>query len=80
MVASLPNLKRRKADVGDNVTFVVDRYGNSAYFAHLDHHGIIQDVVLTYENHRSAPRATYTIECECGLTLHPRSTAFERAI
>jgi hypothetical protein len=80
MVAVLPNLKRRKADIGDRIIFAVDRYGNSMYYAHIGHHGVVHDVVLTYEKHRSAPRATYKVECECGLVLHPRSTAFERAI
>ena len=79
MATPPPNLKRREADEGDRVVFIVDRHGNSQYFAHVDHQGTVEDVVLTYEKNRSAPRATYTVACACGLVLHPRSTAFDLA-
>ena len=79
MTAKPPDPRQRKANVGDRVVFIVDRYGNSQYFAHVDHRGIIEDVVLTYEKHRSSPRATYTVVCECAVVLHPRSTAFDLA-
>ena len=79
MTATPPDPRQRKANVGDRVVFIVDRHGNSQYFAHVDHQGTVKDVVLTYEKNRSAPRATYTVACACGLVLHPRSTAFALA-
>ena len=79
MTATPPDPRQRKANVGDRVVFIVDSHGNSQYWAHVDHQGIVEDVVLTYDRHRSAPRATYTVACACGLVLHPRSTAFDLA-
>ena len=72
-----PNTKRRKADVGDTIIFVVDSHDESQYFAHISHTGIVRDVELRPQRHRQSARAVYTIECECGLTLHPRANAFE---
>jgi hypothetical protein len=76
MTAMPPDTKQRKADTGDRILFILDSNGNSQYFAHVTHRGLVEDVTLTREKHRNAPRATYTVACECGLVLHPRSTAF----
>jgi hypothetical protein len=76
MTAMPPDTKQRKADVGERIVFCLDSNGHSQYFAHLNHCATVEDVVLTHEKHRGAPRATYTVACECGLVLHPRSTAF----
>jgi hypothetical protein len=72
-----PDIKRRKADVGDTVTFCLDDQGLSQYWAHNGHTGIVRAVELRPQLHRQGARAVYTIECECGLTLHPRANAFQ---
>ena len=74
-----PDIKRRKADAGDKVVFTLDGDGNSQYWAHNGHTGIVRDIELRPQRHRQSARAIYTIECECGLILHPRATAFEVA-
>ena len=74
-----PDTKRRKADEGDDVVFILDGNGLSQYFAHNGHLGKVRSVELRPQRHRQSARAIYTIECECGLTLHPRATAFEVA-
>ena len=76
-----PDTRRRKADVGDKVVFTLDDNGLSPYWAHANsgHTGIVRAVELRPQRHRQSGRAIYTIECECGLTLHPRATAFEVA-
>lgn len=75
-----PDTKRRKADVGDTVVFVLDSRGLSQYWAHRDHTAIIEAVKLQPQNHRSGPRAVYAVRCECGAALNPRATAFEHAM
>ena len=72
-----PETKRRKADVGDTVTFCLDDNGLSQYWAHSGHTGIVRAVELRPQRHRQSARAVYTIECECGLILHPRANAFD---
>jgi len=72
-----PDTKRRKADEGDDVVFILDENGLSQYFAHNGHLGKVRSVELRPQRHRQSPRAVYTIECECGLILHPRANAFE---
>ena len=72
-----PDTKRRKADEGDDVVFILDENGLSQYFAHNGHLGKVRSVELRPQRHRRSPRAVYTIECECGLILHPRANAFE---
>ena len=74
-----PDTKRRKADEGDDVVFILDGNGYSQYFAHNGHLGRVRSIELRPQRHRQSGRAIYTIECECGLTLHPRATAFEVA-
>ena len=74
-----PDTKRRKADTGDTIVFTLDGEGNSQYWAHTGHTGIVRDVELRPQRHRQSGRAVYAIECECGLTLHPRASAFEVA-
>ena len=72
-----PDTKRRKADEGDDVVFILDENGLSQYFAHNGHLGKVRSIALRPQRHRQSPRAVYTIECECGLILHPRANAFE---
>jgi hypothetical protein len=72
-----PDTRRRKADAGDAVTFCLDDQGMSQYWAHNGHTGVVREVELRPQRHRQAPRAIYVVECECGLTLHPRATSFE---
>ena len=79
MTMQPPDTKRRKADAGDKVIFTVDSDGNSQYWAHNGHTGVVRDVELRPQRHRQSARAVYAIECECGLTLHPRASAFEVA-
>ena len=79
MTMQPPDTKRRKADAGDKVIFTVDSDGNSQYWAHNGHTGVVRDVELRPQRHRQSGRAVYAIECECGLTLHPRASAFEVA-
>ena len=74
-----PATTRRKADEGDDVVFTLDEDGKSAYFAHNGHLGKVRSIELRPQRHRQSARAIYTIECECGLILHPRATAFEVA-
>ena len=72
-----PDTKRRKADEGDDVVFILDENGLSQYFAHNGHLGKVRSIELRPQRHRRRPRAVYTIEGECGLILHPRANAFE---
>jgi hypothetical protein len=74
-----PEIRRRKADAGDKVVFTLDDNGLSQYWAHNDHTGIVREVELQPQLHRQSGRAVYTVECECGVILHPRATAFEVA-
>jgi len=72
-----PDTRRRKADVGDAVTFRLDDQGLSQYWAHNGHTGIVRAVELRPQRHRQSARAVYTVECGCGVTLHPRADAFQ---
>ena len=72
-----PDNRRRKADAGDKIIFVLDSQGLSQYWAHNGHTATIEAVKLQPQNHRPSPRAVYVVHCECGMELHPRSTAFE---
>ena len=74
-----PETKRRKADAGDEVVFTVDEEDKSQYFAHKGHLGIVRGIELRPQRHRQSARAVYTVECECGLILHPRANAFDLA-
>ena len=74
-----PDTRRRKADTGDTIVFTLDGEGNSQYWAHNGYTGIVRDVELRPQRPRQSGRAVYAIECECGLTLHPRASAFEVA-
>jgi hypothetical protein len=70
--------RRRKADIGDTIEFVmVD--GTSQYWPHVGHHAAVVAVekILTAHRPSKSGRAVYTVECECGVTLHPRSDTFE---
>jgi len=73
-----PDTRRRKADVGDQVVFTLDDNGLSQYFAHNGHLGKVRSIELRPQRHRQSARAVYTIECECGLILHPRAVAFQK--
>ena len=72
-----PDLRRRKADVGDKVVFVLDSRGMSQYWAHYGHTAMVKAVRLQPQSHRPSPRAVYAVLCECGMELNPRATAFE---
>ena len=74
-----PDLRRRKADVGDKIVFVLDARGMSQYWAHRDHTATVEAVKLQPQSHRPSPRAVYAVLCECGMELNPRATAFEVA-
>jgi len=72
-----PYTRRRKANAGDTVTFCLDDNGLSQYWAHNGHMGIVWSIELRPQRHRQSARAVYTVECECGATLHPRANAFD---
>lgn len=75
-----PDIKRRKADVGDTIRFVLDSRGLSQYWPHTNHKAKVLAVKLQHQAHRPSPRAVYFVECECGVTLNPRATAFELVV
>ena len=72
-----PDRRSRKANAGDTIVFIKDSHGTAQYWPHVDHTGIVKNVRLQYQAHRPSPRATYEIDCECGVTLNPRSVAFK---
>ena len=74
-----PDIRRRKADVGDKIIFVLDSRGLSQYWAHNGHTAIVAAVKLQPQSHRPSLRAVYAVLCECGMELNPRATAFELA-
>ena len=71
-----PSKLMRKADTGDSITFTADDEGNSSYWPHVTHTGIVLGVELKPQRHRKSPRTIYTVECECGTVLHPRAEFF----
>lgn len=74
------DIKRRKADVGDLVRFVLDSRGLSQYWPHRGHTAKVLLVRLQPQLHRPSPRAVYFVECECGVELNPRANAFELVV
>jgi hypothetical protein len=73
----LPNYKSRKADVGDVIVFTADEHDLSEYPAHVGHEAQVMQVTLQTQRRRRSPRAIYNVKCGCGVTLNPRSSAFE---
>ena len=59
MLAKPPDLRRRKADVGDTVIFSLDSDGMSPYWAHIGHTAEVIAVELRHQSHRPSPRAIY---------------------
>ena len=72
-----PSYKSRKADVGDVIVFTADEHDLSEYPAHVGHEAQVMQVTLQTQRRRRSPRAIYNVKCGCGVTLNPRSTAFE---
>ena len=72
-------LLMRKADVGDTVSFKANKNGESAYWPHVSHRGVVIGVVLRSIRNRPSTRAIYAVECECGSILHPRGSEFDLA-
>jgi hypothetical protein len=72
-----PSYKSRKADVGDVIVFTADEQGLSQYPAHVGHSADVLGVTLQTQRRRRSPRAIYNVACGCGVTLNPRSSAFE---
>ena len=72
-----PSYKSRKADVGDVIVFTADEQDLSEYPAHVGHEAEVMQVTLQTQRRRRSPRAIYNVKCGCGVTLNPRSTAFE---
>jgi len=72
-----PDTRRRKADIGDTVIFVVDATGRSQYYPHTGHTAEVLAVNLLRQQHRPGPRAVYVVHCECGMTLRPRAGHFD---
>ena len=72
-----PDVRSRKADVGDVIVFIADDEDRSQYWAHVGHEADVVQVELRTQLHRRSPRAVYEVKCQCGVTLHPRSTAFK---
>ena len=71
-----PSKLMRKANAGDNVTFIADDEGKSSYWPHVGHTAVILSVELKPQRHRKSPRAIYEVECNCGTVLHPRAEFF----
>ena len=72
-----PDVRSRKADVGDIIVFIADDEDRSQYWAHVGHEADVVQVELRTQLHRRSPRAVYEVKCQGGVTWHPRSTAFK---
>ena len=77
--------KSRKANIGDVIVFVEDtpktaedrENPTSQYWPHLRHEARVVSLSQQPQQHRRANRIVYEVLCQCGVTFHPRSTAFE---
>ena len=47
------------------------------YWSHVGHEAKVLRVIEQIQTHRH-PRIVYVVRCSCGLTLKPRSTAFDK--
>jgi hypothetical protein len=71
-----PSKLMRKATEGTEILFTADAEGRSSYWPHVSHRGRVLSVELMPQKHRKSSRAVYTVECECGIVLHPRAEFF----